>query len=172
MTDHEISNELKNLRVRKARLLRLVSLRHEVTLLEMEKMNGYNFKPLLTIIIDEVCKTFDLSFDMLIANRRRTENIAKPRQVAFYLARELSDLTLESIGTAFGRDHGTILHACRAIRDRMDTDQAFKQKVTVLTEACRSRINLSNDLQLAGSDQGQPGNSTAGCLAETLPTAV
>ena len=55
------------------------------------------------------------------------------RQVAMYLARQLTESSLSTIGYAFGgRDHGTVLHACRAMTDRMETDGQVRQTVGYL----------------------------------------
>ena len=52
-----------------------------------------------------------------MTSKRRPANIAFPRQVAMYLARELTKASLNEIGEAFGgRDHGTVLHACKLVK--------------------------------------------------------
>jgi chromosomal replication initiator protein len=84
------------------------------------------------IIQKKVADQYDLRFaDM--TSRRRPENIAFPRQIAMFLARELTDLSFSAIGEAFGgRDHGTVLHACRLVKDRMELDGQIRQVVTHL----------------------------------------
>ena len=68
-----------------------------------------------------------------MASKRRPENIAFPRQVAMFLARQLTDSSLNTIGEAFGgRDHGTVLHACRLVKDRMTIDAQVRQVVNYL----------------------------------------
>jgi len=53
----------------------------------------------------------------------RTRSLARPRQVAMALAKELTEHSLPEIGMAFdGRDHTTVLHACRQIRQLMESD--------------------------------------------------
>ena len=55
--------------------------------------------------------------------KKRTRSLARPRQVAMALAKELTEHSLPEIGVAFdGRDHTTVLHACRQIRHLMETD--------------------------------------------------
>ena len=55
--------------------------------------------------------------------KKRTRSLARPRQMAMALAKELTDHSLPEIGAAFdGRDHTTVLHACRQIRHLMDSD--------------------------------------------------
>ena len=54
---------------------------------------------------------------------KRTRSLARPRQVAMALAKELTEHSLPEIGAAFdGRDHTTVLHACRQIRQLMEGD--------------------------------------------------
>ena len=79
-----------------------------------------------------VAEHYDIRFaDM--TSRRRPENIAFPRQIAMYLAREMTGKSLNSIGEAFGgRDHGTVLHACRLVRDRMEQQTDVRQAVRYL----------------------------------------
>src|SRR5690606_8333259 len=55
--------------------------------------------------------------------KKRTRSLARPRQVAMALAKELTEHSLPEIGMAFeGRDHTTVLHACRQIRHLMEED--------------------------------------------------
>ena len=60
-----------------------------------------------------------------ILSKRRNQNIARPRQMAMFLSRQLTNRSLPEIGEAFnGRDHTTVLHACRKIRSLMDDGAA------------------------------------------------
>jgi chromosomal replication initiator protein len=75
-------------------------------------------------------------FDIRLADmtsKRRPESIAFPRQIAMFLARQMTDTSLTAIGEAFGgRDHGTVLHACRLVKDRMEVDANVRQVVSYL----------------------------------------
>lgn len=86
-----------------------------------------------TISTDLIQKKIAEHFDLRLADmtgKRRPENIAFPRQIAMFLSRQLTELSLSAIGEAFGgRDHGTVLHACRAVKDRMETDSQVRQIV-------------------------------------------
>ena len=86
----------------------------------------------IEIIQKRVAEHYDIRLaDM--TSRRRPENIAFPRQVAMYLARQLTESSLNTIGEAFGgRDHGTVLHACRLVRGRMEVDPSVRQVVSYL----------------------------------------
>ena len=79
-----------------------------------------------------VAEHFDIRLSDM-SSKRRPENIAFPRQIAMYLARQMTDHSLSSIGEAFGgRDHGTVLHACRLVKDRMEVDSSVRQAVSFL----------------------------------------
>jgi chromosomal replication initiator protein len=63
-----------------------------------------------------------------LLSKRRVRSLARPRQLAMTLAKELTEHSLPEIGEAFGgRDHTTVLHACRTIRALMDKDVRLKQ---------------------------------------------
>ena len=85
------------------------------------------------ISIEAIQKQVVEQFDLRLADmtsRRRPENIAFPRQVAMFLSREMTENSLSVIGEAFGgRDHGTVMHACRLVKDRMEVDPKVRQVV-------------------------------------------
>ncbi len=90
----------------------------------------------LSISIEVIQKKVAEHFDIRLADmtsKRRPENIAFPRQVAMYLSRQMTESSLNTIGEAFGgRDHGTVLHACRLVKDRMEVDANVRQVVHYL----------------------------------------
>jgi chromosomal replication initiator protein len=86
-----------------------------------------------------ICDAFGISLDELLSGAR-AQRLTWPRQVAMYLARELTDQTLPAIGRAFGnRDHTTVMHACKRTAERMAQDPEANQMVRDLTERLRSR---------------------------------
>jgi chromosomal replication initiator protein len=89
-----------------------------------------------SISVDQIQKRVAEHFDIRIADmtsKRRPANIAFPRQIAMYLTRELTKLSLSEIGDAFGgRDHGTVLHAHRLVRERSVADEKTRQVVRFL----------------------------------------
>ena len=91
-----------------------------------------------TISIEMIQKKVAEHFDLRVADmtsKRRPEHIAFPRQIAMYLSRNLTDSSLSTIGEAFGgRDHGTVLHACRQVKDRMEVDASVRQSVNYLED--------------------------------------
>lgn len=68
--------------------------------------------------------------------KRRNRSVARPRQVAMALAKELTNHSLPEIGDAFGgRDHTTVLHACRKIRELRDSDADMREDYKKLMRA-------------------------------------
>jgi chromosomal replication initiator protein len=92
-----------------------------------------------SVNIDVIQKKVAEHFDIRLADmtsKRRPENIAFPRQVAMFLARLMTEISLSAFGEAFGgRDHGTVLHACRLVKDRMEVDPNVRQVVSYLEKA-------------------------------------
>ena len=71
-----------------------------------------------------------------LLSKRRSRSVARPRQVAMSLAKELTNHSLPEIGDAFGgRDHTTVLHACRKIRELQESDGDIREDVRLLTRS-------------------------------------
>ncbi|MCL2787199.1 MAG: chromosomal replication initiator protein DnaA [Micrococcales bacterium] len=86
-----------------------------------------------SLIIGQTAKFFNLSMEEL-CGPSRSHNIAHPRQVAMYLCRELTELSLIKIGTQFGgRDHSTVLHADRKVRADLEQKPSVFNQVAELT---------------------------------------
>ena len=90
-----------------------------------------------SISIDHIQKIVAEHFDIRLADMtspRRPKSIAEPRQIAMYLARQLTKNSLVDIGDAFGgRDHGTIIHACKQVVKRLSSED-FRRTVNTLSE--------------------------------------
>ena len=68
-----------------------------------------------------------------MTSKRRPNNIAIPRQIAMYLARTLTKHSLQEIGDLFGgRDHGTVIHACKAVENMMEQAASVRGSVEFL----------------------------------------
>ncbi|MFN2541210.1 MAG: chromosomal replication initiator protein DnaA [Chthoniobacterales bacterium] len=89
-----------------------------------------------SITIEQIQRRVAEHFDVRLADmtsKRRPANIAFPRQVAMYLARELTKASLNEIGDAFGgRDHGTVLHACKLVKRRMKEQDTLRQTISFI----------------------------------------
>jgi chromosomal replication initiator protein len=83
--------------------------------------------------IDAIQKAVAEHFDVRLVDmtsRRRPVSIAFPRQIAMYLSRSLTKGSLMEIGEAFGgRDHGTVIHACKKVAERIDQETGLKDTV-------------------------------------------
>jgi chromosomal replication initiator protein len=88
------------------------------------------------VTIDQIQKKVAEHFDVRLADmtsKRRPANIAFPRQIAMYLARRHTKSSLNEIGDAFGgRDHGTVLHAYKAVTERMKKEDQVRQLILLL----------------------------------------
>lgn len=88
-----------------------------------------NKKITLNDIKEVVANYYNVSLEDLVS-KKKTKNIAFPRQVAMYIARKLTDLSLPKLGQEFGgRDHSTVLHACNKIDEDMENSQEIKKNV-------------------------------------------
>jgi chromosomal replication initiator protein len=89
-----------------------------------------------SITIEQIQRRVAEHFDVRVADmtsKRRPASIAFPRQVAMYLARELTKASLNEIGEAFGgRDHGTVLHACKLVKRRMGEQDNIRQTISFI----------------------------------------
>ncbi|RJR14836.1 MAG: chromosomal replication initiator protein DnaA [Nitrospiraceae bacterium] len=85
-----------------------------------------------------VCEYFGLKVQDIKA-KKRTREIAFPRQVAMYLSKFLTDSSLNEIGKNFGgKDHSTVIHACKLIEERRKKDEEFDKKIDYLIKKIRS----------------------------------
>ena len=77
-------------------------------------------------ITKTVCDYFNLPVDSLIVNTRKRETV-QARQIAMYFSKSLTKSSLAAIGSQIGgKDHATVLHACRTVANLKDTDKNFK----------------------------------------------
>ena len=85
-------------------------------------------------IQDAVSSYFNLRVEDL-KSQRRTRNVAYPRQIAMYLSRKLTDMSLPKIGEEFGgRDHTTVIHAYEKISASLKTDEVLQNTVNDITK--------------------------------------
>ena len=90
-------------------------------------------------IIEQVADYFRLTEDDLLSRSRKQE-IAKARQIAMYLCRELTDDSYSRIGTRFGgRDHSTVIHAYRKIEEKREEDADLREDISALESRLRNQ---------------------------------
>ena len=96
-------------------------------------------KKLITVDFIQRCvaEEFGISLGEMKA-RRRNKTIVLPRQVAMFLSRDLTDLSLPEIGQFFGgKDHTTVLHSYNKIKEAIKTESSFSEKVEKITQVIK-----------------------------------
>ncbi|HYM81107.1 MAG TPA: chromosomal replication initiator protein DnaA [Candidatus Limnocylindria bacterium] len=139
-----IRNNIRDLEGCLVRVLALSSLLHQeitVDLAEEVLQHYVNPEPeRLTPerILATVAERYGVKVEAL-CGARRTQSVALPRQVAMYLMRQLTDLSLLEIGRVFGgRDHTTVMYACTKMRGLFGSDKAFAERVNGLISTLES----------------------------------
>lgn len=90
------------------------------------------------LIKKHVCRHFNIKLSD-IESSKRSRNLAFPRQVAMYICRTMTDLSLPKIGDYFGnRDHTTVLHACEKINTELRTNEVLKEVILSIEDAIRA----------------------------------
>lgn len=85
-------------------------------------------------ILEVVCEYFGITCEE-IKSERRVKNIILPRQIAMYLGRELTESSLNSIAIEFGgKDHTTVMHACKKVKELIQKDKSFANLIDLLKE--------------------------------------
>ena len=95
----------------------------------------------VSTIMGETAKYYALTIDDLCSSSR-SRQLVQARQIAMYLCRELTELSLPKIGQQFGgRDHTTVMHADRKIRTQMGEKRSTFNQVTELTNRIKSQAS-------------------------------
>ena len=96
--------------------------------------NKQNKNITIDLIQDVIAAYFNLRVEDL-KSQRRTRNIAYPRQIAMYLSRKLTDMSLPKIGEEFGgRDHTTVIHAYEKISEGLKSDESLQRTIDDITK--------------------------------------
>ncbi len=91
------------------------------------------------LIMDTVAEDFGIESKEMLS-KKRSRDVAVPRQIAIYICRELTDLSYPAIGKAFGgRDHTTVMHSCDKVNEMMQNDLTFKHRVEDLMDKVKTR---------------------------------
>ena len=89
-------------------------------------------------IIDAVSQHFDITYEEMHNSKTRERAFVLPRQVGHYFLHKKTKLTLSEIGKKIGgKDHATVLHSCKTIRNLIQTDRDFAKEI----EEIESNIN-------------------------------
>lgn len=90
------------------------------------------------IIKKHVCRHFNIT-QSDIESSKRSRNIVFPRQIAMYICRDITDLSLPKIGESFGnRDHTTVLHSCDKISSEIRLNEVLKEVIQTIEDAIRN----------------------------------
>lgn len=93
------------------------------------------------VTLDNIQKTvadfYKISVRELTSDKR-TRNLARPRQIAMFISKELTSHSLPEIGDAYKRDHTTVLHACRQVVKLRETDHQLDEEVATLLRILRT----------------------------------
>jgi len=141
-----ITDNIRRLEGALIRLLAFASLTGREISLEMASevlssfFQGRSTGPVkIANVMKIVAEVHDVTVDQL-KSKRRTQDLARARQIAMYLAREMTESSLNQIGRAFGnRDHSTVSHACKKIQKDMKTDPRFRGAVLDVQDRVRGR---------------------------------
>lgn len=82
------------------------------------------------VTIDNIMRIVSTYYNIRVADlssKRRSRSLARPRQIAMALAKELTEHSLPEIGRAFDKDHTTVLHACKKVRELRDEDSRIRE---------------------------------------------
>ena len=90
-------------------------------------------------IIAKVCEHYKID-ETAIHTKTRKREVVQVRQVAMYLAKKHTDTSSSKIGQLIGnKDHATVLHACKIVKDQVDVDKSFKAEIEEIEMSLRTR---------------------------------
>jgi len=136
---HEIKSNIRELEGALIRVVAYSLLEEKPVSLAMAKMILKDMvqETVKMINVDLVQKTVADFFHISLSDlktKRRNKNVVMPRQIAMYLARQLTNLSFPEIGEAFGgKDHTTVLHSCKKIEGNLNLDRELKYTIEKLT---------------------------------------
>ena len=141
---HKITTNVRELEGALNRLLAHASLFGRAVTLESTQdvlrdvLKAHDRKVTIEEIQKKVSEHYHLKL-VEMSSARRARNVARPRQVAMYLAKQLTSRSLPEIGKKFGnRDHTTVMHACSRVQEIMGVDAGFAEDVELLRRMLES----------------------------------
>ena len=91
--------------------------------------------------LDEIIKLVAEHYQVRVSeikSKKRTRNLVQPRQIAMYLCRQVANASFPEVGKAFGgKDHTTVLHACRQVEERKQADVKFDAEIEALIKVAK-----------------------------------
>lgn len=145
--DYIVENSGSNIRELKSAITNVIfALKmnedHELSEQRLKELLGNHFigngKKRITIeMIQGAVEDFYNVAHKDLVGKKKERRIVQPRQVAIYLCRELSESTLKNIGTAFNRDHTTVMHSCDLINNKLQEDRNLREELEAIREKIR-----------------------------------
>ena len=136
-----VSSNIRELEGCLVKILAYSSLNNRSISLEMVKrivepsIHASDLGVTVEVIQRKSCKYYQVPQDVMIGKSRK-QDVAAARQIAMYLSKSLTRMTLKNIGLHFGgRDHTTVLHACQRIRSRIEAEQKFSEEIKALSDS-------------------------------------
>ena len=87
------------------------------------------------VTIDNIMKIVSTYYNIRVtdlSSKRRSRSLARPRQIAMALAKELTEHSLPEIGRSFDKDHTTVLHACKKVKELREADSRIREDYEIL----------------------------------------
>ena len=96
--------------------------------------------PTTELIISEVCRFYSIE-ESVLRSTQKTKGTAEARQIAMYLIRKLTNLSLPDIGKEFGKNHTTVLYSLRRVeQDLSNTSNGLQDNIRDITANINSRL--------------------------------
>ncbi len=142
---NKVRNDVRKIEGALVKLLGYASVRHQAVTLDLARECLRSYVAAQCVTLDAIQKAVSDFFDVRIADLRsskRPRAIAHPRQIAMYLCRELTTSSLTDIAQSFGgKDHTTVLYACRKIEQVKEQDEMINQQL----HALKRRLGSSDE---------------------------
>ncbi len=100
----------------------------------------------LNISIDDVIKAVANHYNLSFADvkgKKRTKNIMMPRQIAMYIAREMTEYSTTELGAEFNKDHTTVMHACQKIEEAIKNDSQLESNIELIMRSLKEQKKSS-----------------------------
>jgi chromosomal replication initiator protein len=143
---YSVTSNVRELEGSLVSILAQASMNKKTITLELAKqmidkfVKNTNHEVSIDYIQKVVCDYFELEMEML-KSKTRKRNVVQARQIAMYFAKNMTKSSLSSIGAhCGGKDHATVLHACRTVNNLIETDKKFKASVQEL----QKKISVSS----------------------------
>lgn len=93
----------------------------------------------IEIILNTVCYGYEIK-PIAIRAKNRQSNIREARQLVAYLIREYTDLSLPKVGFVINRDHTTVIHSIKVVRNEIEFNKDYRRKYELIDEIIKTRI--------------------------------